>query len=101
MACCQLNFDFELMARLAKESPAEFARKREELILQTIESFRCPEKGHRFQAEIDADRMRTPPGEKTYLAMADRMGSSLARMATLLGEIQSVAKVGAPTRKPR
>lgn len=94
----QWNFDFDLMARLARESPAEFARKREELILEAIAAFRYPEKGHRFQAEIDADRMRTPPGEKTCLAMAGRLSASLARMSDLLADIQALAKDGAARR---
>lgn len=90
---CQWNFDFDLMARLAREAPAEFARKREELILSTIASFRSPEAGRRFQSEIDSDRVRTPPGEQTCLAIARKMSRSLGRMSDLLADIQSLAKV--------
>lgn len=88
----QLDFDFDLMVRLAKEAPAEFARKREELILRTIASFRCPEDGLRFQSEIDSDRIRTAPGEQTCLAIAKKMSLSLGKMSALLGDIQSIAK---------
>lgn len=96
----QPAFDFDLMARLARESPAEFARKREELILQVIDSFRSPEAGHRFQSQIDSDRMRTSPGEQTCLAMAKRMSTSLGRMSTLLADIQTLARqeIGRPVR---
>lgn len=85
------EFDFDLMARLARENPAEFARKREELILVAIQSFRSPEQGHKFQFEIDSDRMRTPPGQKTFIAIAQRLSSTLNRMSSLLEDIQTIA----------
>lgn len=87
-----VDFDFDLMARLAKEDPAEFARKREELIRCFIEDSSNPEKGHRIQFEIDLERVRTPPGEQTYLAMAKRMSALLGQMADLFGQIQAIAR---------
>jgi hypothetical protein len=88
----QVDFDFDLMVRLAREAPAEFARRREELILGTIATFRSPEAGHRFQLEIDAERMRSAPGEQTCLAIAKRMNASLRKMSALLADIQTLAK---------
>lgn len=92
------EFDFELMARLAKEAPAEFAKKREEILLEAIESFRRPEQGHRIQSEIDAERLRNAPGEKTCMAIIQRMGSSLGRMSSLFGDIQEIARGARPRR---
>lgn len=89
---CRLDFDFDLMARLAKEDPAEFARHREELIRDMIESFPNPEEGRRLQFEIDMERIRTPPGEKTFLAMAERLGLLLGQMATLFDDIRGIAE---------
>lgn len=88
----QWEFDFDAMARLARESPAEFARRREEMILQAIHSFRKPELGQRIQSEIDLERMRTPPGEKTCLLLAAKMNASLERITRLLAEIRVLAR---------
>jgi hypothetical protein len=85
------QFDFDLMVRLAREAPAEFARKREELILDAIASFRSPDEGHRFQSEIDSERLRSAPGEQAYLAIATKMAASLAKLSALLAAIQSLA----------
>ncbi|MBS1190441.1 MAG: hypothetical protein H6R10_2233 [Rhodocyclaceae bacterium] len=87
-----MDFDFDLMARLAKENPAEFARRREELIRNFIENSSNPEKGHRIQFQIDMERMRTAPGEQTYLAMARRLTFLLKRMSDLFGDIQTIAR---------
>lgn len=94
----QWEFDFDFMAKLAREAPAEFARRREEMILQAIHSFGKPELGHRIQSEIDVERMRTPPGEKTCLLLAAKMNASLERISGLLAEIRSLAGDGAERR---
>lgn len=88
----QMDFDFDLMARLAKENPAEFARKRTELIRDFIENSSNPERGHRIQFEIDMERVRTPPGEQTYLAMAKRLSLLLGQMSNLFRDIQTIAR---------
>lgn len=88
----QLDFDFDLMARLAKENPAEFARRREELIRDFIENSNNPERGHRIQFEIDMERVRTAPGEQTYLAMAKRLTLLLGQMSDLFRDIQTIAR---------
>lgn len=86
------EFDFDLMARLARESPAEFASRREEILLEAIKAFRRPEDGRRIQAEIDAERLRTAPGEKTCVAIMQRMGSSLGRMSSLFADVHELAR---------
>ena len=96
----QMDFDFDLMARLAQENPAEFARKREELIRDFIENSSNPEKGRRIQFEIDMERVRTPPGEKTYLAMAKRLGLLLGQMSDLFSDIQAIARQHNVKRAP-
>lgn len=88
---CHVDFDFDLMARLAKEDPVAFARKREELIQDLISTFRHPEDGHRMQFEIDLERARTAPGEKTYIAMAKRLSLLLMQMSNLFADIQAIA----------
>jgi hypothetical protein len=99
-----MDFDFDLMARLAKENPAEFARKREELIRNFIENSSNPERGHRIQFEIDMERVRTPPGEQTYLAMARRLSLLLGQMSNLFSDIQAIARqhkmAGTPAKTP-
>lgn len=85
------EFDFDLMARLAQENPAEFARKREELLRRAIESFRRPDEGRQVQFEIDMERMRTSPGEQTCVAMAGKLNLLLRQMADLFAGIQSAA----------
>ena len=87
-----MEFDFDLMARLAKENPAEFARKREELIRDFIDNSSNPEKGRRIQFEIDMERVRTAPGQQTYLAMAKRLSLLLGQMSDLFGDIQAFAR---------
>lgn len=84
------EFDFDLMVRLAKENPAEFARKREELLLGAIASFSRPDEGRRAQFEIDMERMRTPPGEQTYAAMAGKLNLLLREMADVFASLKSV-----------
>lgn len=96
----QMDFDFDLMARLAKENPAEFARRREELIRDFIENSGNPEKGRRIQFEIDMERVRTPPGEQTYLAMAKRLTLLLGQMSDLFGDIQAIARQQTMKRVP-
>lgn len=91
---CRTEFDFDLMARLARESPTEFARRREELLLAAIESFRVPEQGRRAQFAIDAERMATAPGAETCVAIARRLGGLLVEMSRLLKDMQAVAKRG-------
>ena len=98
----RMEFDFDLMARLAKEDPAEFAKMREELIRDYIENSGNPEKGRRMQFEIDMERVRTPPGEQTYLAMAKRLSLLLGQMSDLFTDIQAIARkhktVGTPLK---
>lgn len=95
----QVQFDFDLMVQLAREAPAEFARKREELILGAIAAFRSPEDGYRFQSEIDAERVRTAPGEQSCVAIAKRMAASLGKMSALLSDIQVLARSDAFLRR--
>lgn len=86
-----MDFDFDLMTKLAKENPAEFARKRHELIENLISTFPDPEEGWRMQSEIDMERMRTSPGEKTYMAMGRQMCLLLGQISHLFSDIQSIA----------
>lgn len=88
------GFDFDLMARLAKEDPAEFARQREALIAGLISTFRDPEEGWKMQSEIDLERVCTAPGEQTYLAMGRRMTELLGQMSNLFSDIRSLAADG-------
>jgi len=85
------EFDFDLMARLAKEDPSAFARKREALIQSAIDSCHHPEGARRLQFEIDAQRLCTSLGEKTYLQLAARVSWSAKRMAALVEDLISVA----------
>lgn len=87
-----MEFDFDLMARLAKENPTEFARKREQLIRDFIDNSSNPEKGRRIQFEIDMERVRTAPGQQTYLAMAKRLSLLLGQLSDLFGDIQTIAR---------
>lgn len=96
-----LDFDFDLMARLAKEDPAEFARRREALIAGLISTFRDPEEGWRMQSEIDMERVRTAPGEKTCLAMSRRMGELLGQMSNLFSDIRTIASECRPGGESR
>lgn len=86
------EFDFDLMARLAKEDPAEFARRRELLIQQAIAAFPDPELGQRLQAEIDLERVCAPQGEKSYLALGRRMSGLLGQMSALYGGLSRLAE---------
>lgn len=94
----QMGFDFDMMAKLAKENPAEFARKREELIRNFIDNSSNPERGRQIQFEIDMERVRTPPGKQTYLAMAKRLTVLLGQMSDLFGDIQVIARQQNVTR---
>lgn len=77
-----IKFDFELMARLAIEAPEEFARMREALIREAIESFQTPSNGALLQAEIDAQQMPSPQ-EADALAVAGKRVAALAAMLSL------------------
>lgn len=83
------EFDFDLMARLAREAPAEFAARRAELIQGAIARCHCPEEGYRLQGEIDAERLQTAPGKDTYCAMADKLSVLVKRMSALVAEAGS------------
>lgn len=85
-----VEFDFDLLATLAKESPAEFARRRAELIHQAIATCRHPEEGFRMQSEIDVERMKTAPGAKACQAIADRLSVLVKRMSALVEEIDAL-----------
>ncbi|HZX32432.1 MAG TPA: hypothetical protein VFF03_13855, partial [Rhodocyclaceae bacterium] len=50
-----------------------------------------PEKGRRIQFEIDMERVRTAPGEQTYLAMGKRLILLLGQMSDLFRDIQAIA----------
>lgn len=50
------QFDFDLMSRLARDNPLEFARRRDELIRHAIASCEVPERARRTQWEIDSSR---------------------------------------------
>lgn len=87
-----VEFDFDLLATLARESPAEFARRRAELIHQAIATCHHPEEGIRMQSEIDVDRMKTAPGANTCREIADQLSVLVKRMSALVEEIDALPR---------
>jgi hypothetical protein len=61
-----MPFDFDAWAKLAKEDPAEFERRREHELRQTIESappeFRHRLEGLQFRLNLERQRSSTPLG---------------------------------------
>lgn len=82
------NFDFDLLARLAKEAPAEFALRRAALIREAVAACDNLAEGNRLQEEIDARRMEGAPGMETSLAIAAMLGSSVERMAARMAALK-------------
>lgn len=80
-------FDFDRMARLAAEAPAEFARARAKLIEQAILSFQIEEQGYRLQGEIDLHRMSHSLGEQTFQVLTGRIMDLVEQMRLLAEEL--------------
>ena len=69
-----LRFDFEKMARLAKENPQDFAHKREELIRQLID--RAPRAEHLIELQRTLNRscvQLAAPGLQLGFLITDMM----------------------------
>ena len=69
----RLRFDFDEMAQLASSDPVEFARRRQVLILQLIETSGQSEDMGRLQMALDVERYRSTPGVQSMERMHDLM----------------------------
>lgn len=75
-----IGFDFEEMARLAKDDPDGFAQRREELIQRLIAKSLQSEQLADLQMDLDADRYCSPPGLQSGEKMVSMMLNSTAWM---------------------
>jgi len=82
------SFDFDLMAKLAKESPAEFARLRAILIDQAIGSFSDAVDGGELQGEIDLERVCCGHGAEASVALTKRLYGLVQQMNRLASELE-------------
>ncbi|WP_150429923.1 DUF3135 domain-containing protein [Dechloromonas sp. CZR5] len=82
------SFDFDLMAKLAQESPAEFARLRAKLIDQSIGSFSNAVDGCELQGEIDLERVCRGQGAEASVALAKRLYGLIQQMKRLANELE-------------
>lgn len=86
----EIKFDFDKMAQLAVDAPAEFARLRDLLLQDAIQSFSTPENGAQLQAVIDIYRSSNPQGISCYAAI----GLQLETMAAMLSRAVRQATAG-------
>jgi len=80
MDLTELKFDFDTMARLARDDPGGFARYREQLICRLIERSSRSDRLADLQFDIDAVRYGLPPGMRTAEKMIGMMMDSTERM---------------------
>jgi hypothetical protein len=90
MDLTDLGFDFEEMARLAQTDPDAFARRREELIEQSIERANCPEGLAEMQMDIDSVRYRTSPGLPAGTQLTDLLLESVRRMSSHMARLNDL-----------
>jgi hypothetical protein len=86
------DFDFDLMMRLAGEAPGEFARQREMLIQEAIDSFRVPAHGRQLQAVIDTQRVCVSKSNK--LNTDNARGVQLAEVVSSLSQMIRRIRIG-------
>ncbi len=95
MDLSDIGFDFEEMARLAKDDPDGFTRRREELIQRLIAKSSRSEYLADLQMDLDADRYCSPPGlqsgEKMVSMMLESTVSMTKHMARLNDLIENQA----------
>lgn len=82
-------FDFDLMAKLAQESPAEFARLRAMLINQAIGRFSDAAGGYELQGEIDLERMCHGQSTEASAALARRLYGLTQQMKCLVKYLET------------
>lgn len=94
------GFDFEAMARLAKDDPIGFAGVREELIRQLIgQSPRAPQLAS-LQLDLDAVRYGVPPGVPSGEKMLERMLQTTASMTDHVAQLSDLLERTTGKREP-
>jgi hypothetical protein len=84
------GFDFETMARLAKDDPSGFAGVRQELIRQLIGQSSPASQLASLQLDLDAARYGVPPGVQSGEKMLERMLQNTASMTDHVAQLSDL-----------
>lgn len=94
------GFDFESMARLAKDDPTGFAGVRERLIRQLIGQSSPTSQLARLQLDLDAVRYGGPPGVQAGARMHERMLRITASMTDHVAQLSDLLERATEKREP-
>ncbi len=90
----QADYDYEEMARLYKENPTLFARRREEMIQSHIANSRRPEDLSELQMDLDALRYSVQPGvnsSEKLMGLLIEYSSDLSHQLVQLRELLDIS----------
>lgn len=90
MEWTKTGFDFEAMARLARDDPSGFAGVREELIRQLIGRSSSASQLASLQLDLDAARYGVPPGVRSGEKMLERMLQNTASMTDHVAQLSDL-----------
>lgn len=90
MELADIGFNFDEMARLAKEDPNEFTRRRDEAIRQLIQNAARIEHMERLQLDLDATRYGVTRGVQLSEQMMDKVLENTSTMNSLLARLHEL-----------